>query len=689
MAKKFKIKGMLKSYLIWPIILTILLMAMNLWIYVINKKAGNVMSIFILFYFILTISQYYKKKHKIESELVNFAMGFGQVQKRLIQELTLPYAILDVEGRIQWANDEFIDIINQARFARKNISNFFPEINTGLFPSAETDEVIHLVYDDKFYKVVLRKILLPDFQNGGLFVTDDEDIEWVTQYNSLISVYLYDETEIVTLKKENKDQKQMVGLIYIDNYEETLESVDEVKRSLLSALVERKINKYMQNIDAIVKKLEKDKYLFVCQYKYLLVLQSSRFSLLEEVKAINIGNDTAVTISMALGVNADTYINGYEYARAAMDLALGRGGDQAVIKDREKFLYYGGKSVQIERSTRVKARVRAHALKEFIEGKDKVVIMGHKIGDVDSFGASIGLYRIAKSLNRKTHIVINEINSSLRPMVDRFLNSSEYEEDMFLNSEEAKEVVDNNTLLIIVDVNKPSLTECEELLDLTNSIVVLDHHRQTGEAINKAVLSYIEPYASSTCEMVAEISLYIIDALKLRPMEADALYAGIMIDTNNFLTKTGVRTFEAAAYLRRSGADISRIRKLFRSEMIDFRIKAEAISSTDIFKDVFAIAVCESEVVDNPTILGAQVSNELLNINNIKATFVFTPFNNKIYLSARSIDEINVQRITEHLGGGGHLSSAGAQFEDSTIDEAIAKLKDVINKMIEEGELLK
>jgi len=689
MNKKVKIKGALRFYFLWPVALTVLLLCMNLWIYLIDKNAGYLMTAFVLVYFLSSVGQYYIKRYKIEAELINFAMGFTQVQKKLLKELTLPYAILDKDGRIQWANDEFMNIVNMAKVTNKFIYNLFPEITTDAFPGAEIDENKHIVYDNRFYNVVLRKTLLSEFDNDNNFVVEDNDRGWAEKNNSLISIYLYDETEITTVRKENKDQKLVVGLLYIDNYDETLDNVDEVKRSLLSALVERKINKSMQNIDAIVKKLEKDKYVFVCQFKYLSVLQSNRFSLLEEVRTINIGNDMSVTISMGLGVNANTYLDAFEYARAAMDLALGRGGDQAVVKDREKFLYYGGKTVQIEKSTRVKARVRAHALKEFIEGKDKVVIMGHKIGDIDSFGSAIGLYRIAKTLNKRAHIVINEVTSSLKPMMDRFIFSSEYEDDMFLKGEKAKEIVDDNTLLIIVDVNRPSYTECEELLDLTNTIVVLDHHRQTGESINKAVLSYIEPYASSTCEMVAEILLYIGEGLKLRPIEADALYAGIMIDTNNFLTKTGVRTFEAAAYLRRSGADISRIRKLFRTEMIDFKIKADAISSTEIFHEFFAIAICEGKGVDSPTILGAQVANELLNINNIKATFVFTPFNEKIYISARSIDEINVQLIMEKLGGGGHLSVAGAQFDNITIEEAINELKEIVMQMISDGEILK
>ena len=686
MNRRIKLSGALRAYLLWPIILTSVLLCMNLSIYLIDRLAGYVMTAFTVIYFVMALTVYLVKRHKIAAELVRYAMDYGQVQKRLLKELHLPYAILDLEGRMQWGNDEFMDIIQEKSAARRSISNIFPEITEEVLPKKEMDEVLHVVLHGRNYKVLLRKVITPDFEDDISFHLNDNEGAWDGR-NALIAMYLYDETEIISLLKENKEQKLVTGLLYIDNYEEALESIDEVRRSLLTALVDRKINKYMQGIDAITKKLEKDKYIFVFQQKYLPFLQTSKFSILEEVRGVNIGNEMSVTISIGMGVNADTYISGYEYARAAIDLALGRGGDQAVIKDREKISYYGGKSISVEKSTRVKARVKAHAFREFVEGKDKVVIMGHKIGDVDSFGSAIGLYRIAKSFNKKVHIVINEVTSSLRPMMNKFVNNPDYEEDMFLKNDQAKEVVDGNTLLVIVDVNRPSYLECMELLEYTKTIVIFDHHRQTNEAIDSAVLSYVEPYASSTSEMIAEIMQYIGGNLKLKPVEADALYAGIMIDTNNFLTKTGVRTFEAAAYLRRSGADVTRIRKSFRSEMAEFKIKADAISSTEIYLKHYAIAVCASSEVDSPMILGAQVANELLNITDIKATFVFTEFNGKIYISARSIDEVNVQIIMEKLGGGGHLSVAGSQLENATIQDAIIKLKTTLTKMHEEGEL--
>ena len=686
MGRKLRLNNALKVYLLWPVYLTILLLLMNLVIYVIDKQAGYVMSGFVLAYFLLSLSAFYFRRHQIATDLVRYAMDFAQVQKRLLKEMAIPYALLDVDARLQWGNNEFMDLLQGKKAMGHVVTNILPGITEDSLPKAEADEVVHINLNNRYYKVILRKIIAPNFDEDANWSFFESEKAWETK-NALIAMFLFDETDIIVLQKENREQKLIVGLLYIDNYDEALDSIDEVRRSLLTALVERKINKYMQGIDAVIKKLEKDKFIFVFQYRYLSVLQGAKFSILEEVRNVNIGNEMAVTVSIGLGVNADSYITGYEYARAAIDLALGRGGDQAVIKDRDKISYYGGKSIQVEKSTRVKARVKAHAFREFVEGKDKIVVMGHALGDVDSFGSAIGVYRIGKTFNKKVHIIVNEITSSLRPMISRFVGNAEYEEDLFIQNDQAREIVDANTLLVIVDVNRPSLLECEELLDYARTVIIFDHHRQTNEAIESAALSYIEPYASSTCEMIAEILQYIGGNLKLRPIEADALYAGIMIDTNNFLTKTGVRTFEAAAYLRRNGADVTRLRKFFRSDFIEFKTKAEAISSTEVYLGYYAIAVCASADVDSPTVLGAQVANELLNIAEIKASFVFSEFNNKIYISARSIDEVNVQLVMERFGGGGHLSVAGSQLEDCTIEEAIIMLKDILDTMVKEGDI--
>ena len=666
----------------WPVWLTVLLLCTVLGIYVIDKDAAGIMLIFTGIYFIIALILFVFKRPYIMGELVRFAAEHGQVQHTFVKELDIPYGIIDIDGRLVWANNELKDIVKFEKTARGAIQDIFEDLSLEQLPTVEEDVTLHIVHGRKNYRVLLRLLDMSDYRDDMPWIVEDGAEGTV---NSLIGMYLYDETEITALKKENAEEKMLVGLLYIDNYEEAFEGADEVRRSLVTAWVEREINKYMQSIDAIIKRLEKDKYIFVFKQKYLSVVEANRFSILEEIRNLNIYEMT-VTISIGVGVGASSYTKNYDLARTAIDLALGRGGDQAVVKEGDKISYYGGKSVQLEKNTRVKARVKAHALKEYVETNETVVIMGHSIGDIDSLGSAIGVYRIAKTLGKKAQIVINDVTSSIRPMLERFQDNADYEEDMFISGSKAQEIVDDQTLLVVVDVNRPAITECKELLELTKTIVILDHHRQTGEAID-AVLSYIEPYASSACEMVAEISQYIGEGLKLKPLEADAMYAGIMIDTNNFLTKTGVRTFEAAAYLRRNGADVTRIRKLFRTNFAEYQAKAQAISSAEIFMDYYVFAISESDGLDSPTVVAAQTANELLNIDHTKASFVFTEFNGRVYISARSIDELNVQVVMEKIGGGGHMSVAGAQLSECTILDAMEQVKDILRDMTEKGEV--
>ena len=535
-------------------------------------------------------------------------------------------------------------------------------------------------FGEKDYRASMRRISIQKLlEDSGLVEAEDE--------NFLTALYLFDETEINRYIRRTEDEKLVTGLLYLDNYDEALNSVEEVRRSLLVALIERKLNKYFSEVDCLVKKLEKDKFILVMRQRSLEELKKKRFNILEDVKTVNIGNDMAVTISIGIGINAPSYAQNYEYSRIAIDLALGRGGDQVVIKDKESMTYFGGKSQQMGKNTRVKARVKAHALKEFMVAKDKVVVMGHKISDVDSIGAGIGIYRAAKSLNKKAHIVVNNPTMSVRPIIENFINNPDYDEHMFVDSAEAKDIVDNNTVVVVVDTNKPSYTECEELLSKTKTIVVLDHHRQGAEVISNAVLSYIEPFASSACEMVAEILQYFSDDIRIYNIEADALYSGIIIDTNNFTAKTGVRTFEAAAFLRRCGADVTRVRKMFRDDVGSYRAKAEAIRHVETYRNYFAIAVCPSQGVDSPTIVASQAANELLNISSVRASFVLTDYNHTIYISARAIDEVNVQLIMERMGGGGHINMAGAQLKDEEMEIAVIKLKETIDQMVKEGDI--
>lgn len=614
------------------------------------------------------------------NELISFATQYGQVQKTLLKEFIVPYALLDYNGKILWMNDAFAALSGKSRRYRKSVTNLFPELKKDKLPR-ENEVEATFQYEEKDYRAVMRPISIRRLlEESGLVETEGQ--------NDLTALYLFDETELNRYIRQKEDEKLVTGLLYLDNYEEALNSVEEVRRSLLVALIERKLNKYFGEVDGLIKKLEKDKFILVMRQRSLEELKKKRFNILEDVKTVNIGNDMAVTISIGIGINAPSYSQNYEYARIAIDLALGRGGDQVVIKDRDQMTYFGGKSQQMGKSTRVKARVKAHALREFMVSKDKVVVMGHKIPDVDSIGAGIGIYRAAKSLNKKTHIVVNNPTMSVRPIIQTFKDNPDYDENMFIDSDEARDIVDDNTVVVVVDTNKPSYTECEELLHMSKTIVVLDHHRQGSEVIQNAVLSYIEPYASSACEMVAEILQYFSDDIRIYNIEADALYSGIIIDTNNFTSKTGVRTFEAAAFLRRCGADVTRVRKMFRDDIQSYRAKAEAIRHVETYKGCFAIAVCPTEGVDSPTVVASQAANELLNIDSIKATFVLTDYQNKIYISARAIDEVNVQLIMERMGGGGHINMAGAQLPGATVEEAVSQLKITIDQMINEGDIV-
>ena len=679
MKKRIRLKGRIRTYIQFTLYLGLLLLAIDAAVFMLDFRAGLLTFGFTIFYFAITLTLYFYNKPIIMNELISFATEYGQIQRKLLRDLELPYALLDDSGKVIWTNIAFENVVHQPKGYNKSITSLFPTITRDRLPddSGVDEAQYELEYEGCEYVAKFRKISLKEMAEHS----DMIDAEGYNGY--LIAVYLFDETALHIALQEVDDQSLTVGMIYLDNYEEALESVEEVRRSLLIALIDRKVNKYIASLDGISKKLEKDKYLVIMRKKAVAQLQESRFDLLEEVKTVNIGNEMAVTISIGIGLDGLTYAQNYEFARTAIDLALGRGGDQAVIKTPESITYYGGKSQQVEKNTRVKARVKAHALREIITGKDRVIVMGHRMPDVDSFGSAVGIYRIAQTLGRKAHIVLNEATTSVQPLVELFKNNPEYDEDMIITSQQAIDMAGSNTVLVVVDVNKPSITECPDLLRFCKSVVVLDHHRQGTETIENATLSYVEPYASSACEMVAEILQYFSDDLRIRNMEADCLYAGIMIDTNNFTTRAGVRTFEAAAFLRRSGADVTRVRKLLRDDLKSYQARAEAVRTAQIYRECYAIARCPSENLDSPTVIGAQAANELLNIAGVKASFVLTQYNNEVYISARAIDEINVQVMMEKMGGGGHMNIAGAQVKASP-DEVERMLKDIIDQEYQE-----
>ncbi len=681
---KIQLDGTLGRYLRWPLYFTGLLVLFDIVILVFFEAAFPLCMLFTILCATAGIVLFVVRRNDVMREIVDFATEYGHSQHMILKELDVPFGMLDLGGRLIWASNDLKDLLGSDKWMKEHISVVFDNDSLIEMPTVEEDYETHIQYMGRSYRLKLRLVTPSEYGDEILW----HDMTYSTEApdDSVVALFLYDETENVALRKENFDEKMLVGLLYVDNYEEAFEGIDEVRRSMVTAWIEREVNKYMRDYDAVVKRLEKDKYIFVFRQKYLQKLEDDRFSILDKIRNLSIYG-LSMTISIGIGVITDSYTKCYELAYAAMDMALGRGGDQVVVKTPDKIRYYGGVSASQEKQTRVKARVKAQALREYIETHDNVIIMGHKIADIDVLGAAMGIYRIAKTLEKRAYIVMSDENTSLAPFLESIRSNEEYEDDLIINGSKAKNLMDSNALLVIVDVNRPSFTDTPELIDMTKAIVVLDHHRQMDERIDNAVISYIEPYASSACEMVAEIMQYISDGLKLRPTEADSMYGGIMIDTNNFLTKVGARTFEAAAYLRRNGADVTKIRKMFRSDLKDNQAKADAVSRAELFMDYYAFSEFKGEGINSPTIVAAQAANAMLDIGGVKASFVFTDYNGKIFVSARSIDEVNVQLICEKLGGGGHMSAAGVQLEDMTVAEAIEKVKATVADMVQMKEI--
>lgn len=678
--KSFKPSGRLNSIFLWPVGLGILLVLLDILLCFVSSVAASIVAVFIVIYAVVCAMMICYFRPRIIKEIVEFSSNYSQVQRQLLYELSIPYCLLDNKGNILWMNASMQASINRKNDLNKNISTIIPELSANVFRNFEDFKEIRVAYNDRDYRVEMKRISADIITQGVNILAKD--------YNSsLVAMYMFDETDINQYIQKIRDERFVVGLVYIDNYEDALESVDDVRRSLFVGLVDKRVNKYFSAGAAIIRKLEKDKYLVVFRYKFLEKLLADKFSLVEDIKSVKVGNEKTLTLSIAIGTGAADYARNYDIAKAAMDLALGRGGDQAVIKDGEKIYYYGGKSQQMEKNTRVKVRVKAHALRQILEANDNVLIMGHNLPDIDSFGSALGIYIIAKKFGKEAHIVFGEISSSVRPFMNRFIDKEEYPDDMFIKKEEAENYLTASTVVIVVDVNRPQRTECPQLLDKCKTIIVFDHHRRSSDTITGAVLSYVDPYASSACEMVTEMIQYVDDGIKLKAFEADALYAGISIDTDGFNSKSGPRTFEAAAFLRRHGADVTRVRKMLRNDMNEYKAIASAVSKSEVYKSAFAITVFDGEGLESPTIGGAKAANQLLDISGIKASFVITQYEDKLYISARSIDEVNVQLVMEKLGGGGHMSIAGAQLTNCTIQQAVNTIKLTLDNMLAEGEI--
>lgn len=674
---KKKPQSVIDIYLAWPLAVIAILLLGDIVLWLTEPRGALIMLPFILIAAAFALLLYFTRQSKLQGALQAYAIGASEVHTTIFDEMPMPYCMVDERGNVLWANRSFREIAGNRPDAR-NILQMFPNIHKEMLEEDDVILEIHSDYQDRKYLIDLMRtpVTTEDGSAPSMYAPDLKTI----------AVYLRDETEETVLRTKLDQEHIVIGLVYIDNYDEVREQIEEVRRSLLTALIDRKISHYISSVNGLIYKLEKDKYIFILKEQYFNRMLQDRFSILEEVKNVNIGNEMAVTLSIGIGYGADSYQKNYEYAHTSIDMALGRGGDQAVVKSNENLTYFGGKTQTQEKATRVKARVKAQAFQELLETRDRVLVMGHANSDVDCLGASAGVYRMATELGKRCYIVENTVTAPILPLKERFLQSADYPEDMFITGAQALQMVDNSTMLVVVDCNRPSIIDEPELLRVCKTIVVFDHHRQSSETIQGAVLSYCEPYASSACEMIAEMMQYIADGIKVKGPEADAMYGGIVIDSQEFTVQTGVRTFEAAAYLRRCGADITRIRKIFRENFKDYQAKAAAISSAEIYRDAYAFSTIDPKGLESPTVVCAQAANELLNIRGIKASIVLTLYNDIIYVSARSIDEMNVQVLMEKLGGGGHRTIAGAQLREGSLPEAIATIKQAIDEMIKEGE---
>ena len=608
------------------------------------------------------------RKREWNRYIENLSLDMDETTKKAIMNLPIPLCILEFDGNISWYNNKFYEMTESSDLLGENIDNIIKNLDLRKVLNENKEMYTDVTYKDRQYTVVYN--VIKNQQNK--------------QVKYLMMLYWLDKTDYLALNQKYEDEKNSIMLIQVDGYDEVIKSTSEDKRSLISIELEKILSDFETSINAAVKRTSKDKYIVITNKKGLSKLQDSKFAVLDVVRNIDYGNTLPVTISIGVGRGGDSIYENLQLANGALDLALGRGGDQAIIKTKDKFEFYGGKSKAIEKTTKVKSRLIGHALKEIISESKMVYIMGHKYPDLDAMGAAVGIYDICKSLGKETYIVLDEINESIDEFINR-LNKKEYYQDLFINKEGAIKNCTKDTLVVVVDTHRPSFTECEELLTLTKKVAVIDHHRKGVEFIQDTVLSFHEIYVSSTCEMVTELAQYLEDDVKINKLTAEGLLAGICLDTKFFAFKTGVRTFEASSYLKKAGADTTEVKKLFRTDVKDFKTKAEIIGNTQIIENKICISYTKTKI-ENINVVIAQAADELLNVKKIEASFILGEKNGTIFISARSLGKINVHVLMEKLGGGGHIDIAGAQLEGVSIEEAYKKVYDIIQEYLREEE---
>ncbi|PRR71122.1 DHH family phosphoesterase [Clostridium thermopalmarium] len=579
-----------------------------------------------------------------------------------------PFALIIVgsKGDILWYNQLFLNIFDKKEFLGKKVQEIIKEINMDEIINKKKKLFKHINIKDRYYNVFTNINSKPSSRDNAIIL------------------YFYEVTCEVELARKIQENRYSIMHVEVDNLSDVLKTTEEDKAVILSAEIERTLINYAQALKGMIIKYSSSKYAIVTHYKNIEEEMKRNFDILDEIREINYGNKLTVTLSIGVGCDGDTPLQNHEFAMSAKELALSRGGDQVVVKTKNKLEFFGGKTKEFEKRTKVRARVIAHALVNLINESSNIFIMGHINPDIDALGSAIGIRSVVKALGKDVFVVLDKVNSGIENSIERIKENNLYD-DIFISRENCLRICDYNSLLILVDVNSREYVQDKELLEVIERKVIIDHHRKSTTAVENTLLSYIEPYASSTCELVTEMVQYMIENPKqhITSLEAEMLLAGIYVDTKNFYFKTGVRTFEAAAYLRHLGADIIEVKKMFADHLETYLKKAELISLAEVKNDI-AIVICPPDIKDN--VLAAQVADELLNITGVQASFVLVKIGNEVFISGRSFGDINVQVILETLGGGGHMTIAGTKMNNVSMDEAKEKLQNAIDKYLREGE---
>ena len=621
--------------------------------------------------FVYTIWSNNKRKTEISEHINELTVSVDKAAQSTIINSPFPLVVLETNGNIIWKSSNFIK-----EFANidtgTTLTDVIKELKLKIENSQNTNNISiseSMKIGEKNYKVIAEytKLREKEHKNSSEYMA---------------TVYFLDETNYVKLLEEYTNSRTCIGIIVLDNYEELMQRVTEEEKLKITSNAEKNIYSWVNEYDGLLVKSERDTYVCIFDQLNLEKIKEDKFEILDEIKEIKTQDNIQLTLSIAISENEKTNSEEYKSAKAVIDIALGRGGDQAIIKQNGKYYFFGGRTQEVEKRTRVKARIVAQALEELMNSASNVIIMGHTNSDIDAMGSGMGVYRIAKTIGKDAYIVNETNGTSLDNFINDLKDIEEYN-DVIIDKAEALNKISADSLLVVVDTDKKNYVEAPELLDKTDKIVVIDHHRRGTDYIENAILTFHEVYASSACELVTELVEYAEKTVKLTKFEVEALYAGIMMDTKNFTFKTGVRTFEAAAFLRKCGVDIIKVKKWFQSDLETYNKISEIVAKSEIIDDTIAISIYDKEDSD-ANITCAKAADELLTISNITASFVIGKMGDKIYISGRSIGDINVQLILEKLGGGGHITVAGAQVEGMTQEEVKQELINRINEYFTE-----